>query len=103
MTDMQDHYSYVDDRLSVYNYLRYSPQVWRLLNSDVHWQNRLRHSQYIELFERAGYSVVYDEPQLPSEEDLPVLAGLPLAPEFRNFTLSDLGTRASHTIIQPRP
>jgi len=37
--DMQDHYSFVDPSISIYNFLRYSDRAWRWVNSPLHFQN----------------------------------------------------------------
>ena len=42
--DYQDHFSYFDSRISVYNFLRYSERAWAWYNPALHYQNRLRHS-----------------------------------------------------------
>jgi hypothetical protein len=52
--DTQDHYHYVQSSISVYNYLRFPGWQWRWLNPPLHSRNRLRRSEYIELFEGAG-------------------------------------------------
>ncbi len=44
--DYQDHYSYFDPRVSVYNFLRYTDREWRWYNPSLHQQNRLRHQDY---------------------------------------------------------
>lgn len=106
LIDMQDHYQYIDSKVSVYNFLRYRSPVWLLLNPSLQWQSRLRHSQYLELFRAAGYEILFDEPKPPTEEDLSMLAGMHVAPEFARFTLEDLGTRATHLVVRvarPQP
>jgi SAM-dependent methyltransferase len=102
LIDMQDHYNYIDSTVSVYNYLRYPAWRWRFLNPGLQWQNRLRHPVYLELFERAGFEVLLDEAQTPSESDLRELARIPLAPEFTGFSQADLGIRSTHLVARPR-
>src|SRR5207253_3087992 len=52
--DLQDHYSYFDRGLSRYNFLRFSDGAWRLVNSPLHFQNRLRAVDYLRLVRDAG-------------------------------------------------
>src|SRR5579885_860225 len=40
--DLQDHYAYFDPGLSRYHFLRFSDRAWALVNSPLHFQNRLR-------------------------------------------------------------
>ncbi len=102
LIDMQDHYNYIDSGVSVYNYLRYPAWRWRFLNPSLQWQNRLRHSQYLKLFEAAGFEVVADDPVRPSDEDLRELRQMSRAPEFLGFEEADLGIRSTHLVARPR-
>jgi hypothetical protein len=102
LIDMQDHYNYIDSGVSVYNYLRYPQWRWRFLNPSLQPQNRLRYSQYLRLFDAAGFDVVSDEPVRPSPEDLRELRQMRRAPEFAGFDEIDLGTRSTHLVARPR-
>lgn len=88
--DMNDHYAFDDPRISVYNFLRYTDRRWRLINSSLHYQNRLRARDYRELFAQAGLSTV-EEVYTPDLEHRERLRSLPLAPRFaRAYTLDEL-------------
>lgn len=103
LIDMQDHYQYTDAKVSVYNFLRYPPWVWRLLNPSLAWQSRLRHSQYLELFTGAGYDVLSDQSELPTDDDLRELRRMHVAREFARFAPVDLGTKSTHLVARPDP
>ena len=89
--DLQDHYSYFDPSLSRYNFLRFSDSSWRLVNSPLHFQNRLRSPDYLRLVREAGFELVVERPSGPSEEGLAELKALPLAPRFRDYSAEELG------------
>jgi SAM-dependent methyltransferase len=90
--DLQDHYSYFDPSLSRYNFLRYSDSAWRLVNSPLHFQNRLRSPDYLRLVRDAGFGLVVERPSGPDEAGLRQLGALPLAERFRNgYTAEELG------------
>jgi SAM-dependent methyltransferase len=90
--DLQDHYAYFDSSLSRYHFLRFSDRAWGLVNSPLHFQNRLREPDYRRLVEEAGLEVVSWAPSGPSKEGLAQLGGLELAPRFRNgYTREQLG------------
>ena len=90
--DLQDHYAYFDSSLSRYNFLRYPDTAWRLVNSPLHFQNRLRARDYLRLVRDAGFEVVAEHHSGPSEEGLAELRALPLAPRFRNgYAPEELG------------
>jgi Methyltransferase domain len=89
--DMQDHYSFDDKRISSYNFLRYSDRRWRVINSSLHYQNRLRARDYRELFEGAGLVTIDETLYLPAEEHREHLRTLELAPRFaRGYTVEEL-------------
>ncbi len=98
--DMQDHYSFFDPHINVYNYLRYSDRVWRLINSDVHYQNRLRNSDYLSLAGESGLELVLERRGPVSDEDLEALAGIPLAPRFRAYEREDLAIKWTLIVLR---
>jgi len=90
--DLQDHYAYFDPSLSRYHFLRFSDRAWGLVNSPLHFQNRLREPDYRRLVEAAGLDVVSWTPSGPSAEGLAELEAMELAPRFRNgYTPEQLG------------
>jgi SAM-dependent methyltransferase len=89
--DLQDHYAYFDRSLSRYNFLRFSDGAWRLVNSPLHFQNRLRSSDYLRLVREAGLELAVERPSGPSEEGRAELRSLPLAERFRGYAEDDLG------------
>ena len=100
--DLQDHYAYFDRSLSRYHFLRYSDRAWRLVNSPLHHQNRLRSPEYLQLACDAGFDLVVERPSGPSEAGLQELESLPLAPRFRRFPPEELGvTVLSFVAVRP--
>jgi len=89
--DLQDHYAYFDRSLSRYNFLRFSDGAWRVVNSPLHFQNRLRAPDYLRLVREAGLELVSATPSGPSEQGLAELGSLPLAPRFRGYPPEELG------------
>lgn len=87
LVDMCDHYAYVDPDVSVYNFLRYSDRAWRLIDNSIQPMNRLRASQYEEMYEQLGIPVteVHREGCDPLQ-----LVGEPLAPRFKAMDPADV-------------
>jgi SAM-dependent methyltransferase len=83
--DLSDHFSHFDHSLSPYNYLRYSDRTWRLVNSELLYQNRLRRSDYVSAFDRAGLTVVAERTWQPNV-DLPE----DIDSRFRDYYPEDL-------------
>ncbi|MFH1036329.1 MAG: class I SAM-dependent methyltransferase [Pseudomonadota bacterium] len=100
--DMQDHYSYFDPALSPYNYLRFNPGAWRLINCGLHYQNRLRLPDYLAAVAQAGLVVVNQSVTWPSARDLQSLRALPLAARFQGrYRTHDLAARSARLICRP--
>ncbi|WP_027396887.1 class I SAM-dependent methyltransferase [Anaerovibrio lipolyticus] len=56
--DYSDHFAHSDPNISVFNYMQYSDSAWEKYNSYIHFQNRLRRSDYIELLTKSGFEIV---------------------------------------------
>ena len=89
--DLQDHYAYFDPSISRYNFLRFSERTWSLVNSPLHYQNRLRARDYLRLARETGFELVAESPSPPSRQGLEELRELPLAPRFRAYPPDELG------------
>jgi SAM-dependent methyltransferase len=90
LIDYQDHYSWRDSRISVYNFLQYSEREWSWFNSSLHYQNRLRHSHYRQMLLDAGFSIASEDLTQPSERDLQRFKSIRLSREFETLPESDL-------------
>jgi hypothetical protein len=94
--DYHDHYSTADHSIPRFNFYRYG-RAWRFFNPKNHYQNRLRHPDYIRLFKR--FDVV--------SERIPCDGGLPkrLSPMFRRYSHEDLtalnGLFVLHKLSKP--
>ena len=85
--DMSDQYAHFDNRITYFNFLRFSDRLWRWLNNPIIPLNRLRVSDYRRAFRENGFEIVDETNQQgdPSE-----LAGIPLAQRFRGYPVEDL-------------
>jgi SAM-dependent methyltransferase len=99
--DLKDHYSYFEPRLSPYNFLRYSDRRWRWLSPSLQYQNRLRHSDYRKLFERAGLSVVSEDVLGGAADELAHLRRTKLAARFDGYEIEDLAVQELSVIVAP--
>lgn len=98
--DYSDHYRQCDGTVGAYNYLKYSDTVWTLFNPPSHYQNRLRHSDYINLLGDAGFAIIHENVEAPG-------AGLPihsakLAARFRSYALQDLLPLRGQIVAKPK-
>lgn len=79
--DYKDHWSYFDHSISHLNFLRYSPAKWAIYNPALHYQNRHRHSDYVEVFKETGFTIKSIE-----LERKPI----PQVPTFQSYRHDDL-------------
>lgn len=56
--DYSDHYSHTDKNLSPLNFLKYNSYEFNYYNHDSHYQNRLRHDDYKDIFQKIGFKVL---------------------------------------------
>ena len=72
--DYHDHFAGADADIDGLHFLRYSDREWARWNSDLQFQNRLRHLDHRALFEEAGFEIVAEEavedPALPADPPL---------------------------------
>ena len=68
--DYSDHYAHTDKSISLLNYLRFEEDAWKKYNHNCHYQNRLRHYEYVELFKSCGFVVIEEELSY-AEDDIP--------------------------------
>jgi SAM-dependent methyltransferase len=101
--DYQDHYSFSDENISAYNFLRYSDRTWRLFNPYLHYQNRLRHPDYVAAFKDAGLETLQVKKIGPTGEDLRQVQELGLAAGFRHYPLDELAVRGAVFVLRPNP
>lgn len=98
-TDYQDHYSYCDERVSIYNFLRYSDAKWQKYSPPLNYTNRLRHRDYLTMFRDAGFEVLADTTYDIREEDLLSLSKMPRDARFTGYTDRELAVRGAHTVL----
>jgi SAM-dependent methyltransferase len=97
--DYSDHYRQTGDGINEYNYLKYSDRVWKLLNPPTHYQNRLRHCDYIKLLTDTGFVVV--EQTVESQGTPDQLRTGDLTPRFRKYSLAELLPLRAQIVAKP--
>jgi len=59
--DYSDHYAYTDRTIGPLNYLQYSTGQFSQFNHRVHYQNRMRHHDYLRLFRSLNFKIIKAE------------------------------------------
>ncbi len=61
--DYSDHFSHSDQNISAINFLQYSDREWdRFAGNRYMYMNRLRHDDFINLFESVGHHIIVAQP-----------------------------------------
>jgi len=87
--DYSDHYSHTDRSITPYNFLKFSDPAWSFLNPAIHYQNRLRHSQYCDLLTSCGFHLASMEPHSP-KDGVRSVSEINVAEKFRDLTPDDM-------------
>jgi hypothetical protein len=93
-----DQYSYFDRSITPFNFLKFSEERWKLFNSPITWLNRMRISDYRELFGSLGFEITKEVNTFGSKEDLKKIR---LAPEFQKYSEADLLVLTSWLTAKP--
>lgn len=95
--DFTDHYAATHKGMTHVNFLRYSDKFWNKVGqNDILYQNRLRRSDYLKAFTKAGFEIenIHDHWS-------PVnLHGVPLAPRFKFSEKGDISCTSSRIVLK---
>lgn len=90
----KDHFAAVDSTIGPYNFLRFTAREWDRFSPALHFQNRLRHLDYINMMRAAGFTVVEERPVTEiTDAVLEELAAIPIADEFRGYSPRELAAQ----------
>jgi len=99
--DYTDHWSYFDHCISIYNFLKYSHSKWQRYNPPLHYQNRLRHRDYLDIISQTNFQVLEDNPTPPSKEEMDALRTLEIDAYFLNkYTVEELAIKGTKLILK---
>ncbi len=98
--DYKDHWSYFDKDISIYNFLKYSDKEWKKYNPSLHYQNRLRHKEYLNLINKTDFQIMEDMAVLPTEEEITVLKNMTVDAKYKNYSITELSIKSSHIVLK---
>jgi hypothetical protein len=99
--DYTDHYAHADASIGEYNFLRFTDAEWARFNPGIHYQNRLRHHEYGEIFREAGF-VPLAEHTIAAAGSGDPLRGIAVAGRFRGMPREQLTVRTGHWVLARR-
>lgn len=97
--DPSDHFAHDDSSITAINFLQFGDAEWASwAGNQFMYHNRLRAFEYLELFERAGVSVL-EQQQALDEPSLSALKnGFPLHRQFRHIAAEELAVRSLNVL-----
>jgi len=99
--DYQDHYSYFDKNISVYNFLKFNQGTWNtFFNPSLHYQNRLRHKEYLQLFYESGFNILEDNYYGGTPSDIEQIKTVRINKQFSNYDLNELAIRGTFIVLR---
>jgi SAM-dependent methyltransferase len=101
--DNSDHWEFEDKTISRTNFLQFSDSVFRLtcLNAQ-HYQNRLRHSEYVDGLQATGFDLVRAEREVDMKS-VATLKQMSVDRRFLKFGVEDLATITSYLLaLKPK-
>lgn len=102
VVDYRDHYAYTDSSIGPYNFLQFSDEEWRRWNPGLHYQNRLRRSDYMAVFDQAGFEIVEQVDAKPDTAILASLDRLHLSPRFASYDLEEIRVVRSDFVLRKK-
>src|SRR6267143_270981 len=99
--DLSDHYAHFDPSISIYNFMKFSDSTWRIFNSRIQFQNRLRVGDYIRIFRDAGFGILELKKYAGSERDISMLGHIRLNHKYRGRDFAeDIAPRRLDAVLE---
>ena len=102
IVDLQDHFAQIDPSLSHHSFLRYPDPVWNLITSKFNYVNRLRFSDYLELFQTEGFEILHQDVYKAKDEELDFIRKMEIASCFKKYSLEELGGRVLTLVVKKK-
>ena len=93
--DMSDHFAHLDNSITIYNFLRFSPEEWNRIDNEVQPQNRWRMSDYEQLYQALDLRISAKETRPGEVADLEKIT---IADCFSLKTKEDLAISHVHLV-----
>lgn len=100
--DYADHFSYSDKTISAINFLQYSDKEWdRYANNRYMYMNRLRHDDFIKIFESSNQKIILNQPDIDEQAEELLRSGtLEVDEKFKNKPQDVLATTSAWIVSQ---
>jgi len=99
-----DHRAHSDGSLSLYDFLKYSKKEWDNIQTKFDYHNRLRLPNYLDIFEDAGFEILFVEYDKASEneEKYRKFKELEIHPDFKKYTEEELSAGSINVLLRKK-
>jgi SAM-dependent methyltransferase len=97
-----DHFAASDSSIGIYNFLRFDDGDWARHNSPLHYQNRLRHVDYLRAIAEAGFRVRGEWPTTGTDAEIRDLEQMRLGPRFATYSTAELAVKNALIVAERR-
>src|SRR5262249_55625200 len=101
--DTSDHFSHHDRSILPINFLQYSDAKWaRLAGNQFAYHNRLRASEFMDLYSECGHEVLFWKPYIDEDSRRALANAFPLHSRFRSYPPDILSTIVLQVLSRPQ-
>jgi SAM-dependent methyltransferase len=100
--DNSDHWEHYDKGISRLNFLKFNDFIWKFTSiNPLVYLNRLRHYEYLEMLDKTGFKIDYDDSNL-DEKALTDLKHLKICKKYRNSPHKKLAILTSYIVASKK-
>ncbi|WP_417608582.1 class I SAM-dependent methyltransferase [Owenweeksia hongkongensis] len=85
--DLSDHFAHFDHSINIYNFLKFSPKGWKIIDNTIQPQNRLRWKDYLEMYRKVELPV---SEEITREGDLKLLSQVKVHKSYQSYSQEEL-------------
>lgn len=99
-----DHRAYSDSSISHYDFLKYSQAEWDNIQTKFDYHNRLRLPQFLEIFDKTGFEVVYLEYDKvdPDSKKYELFKKLNIHADFNQFSEDEILAGSINVLLRKK-
>ena len=93
LIDPSDHFAHQDKNISKINFLKYSNKKWKFIaDNKFAYCNRLRYPDFINLFNKNNFNIVYEEKVIDERSLNELKNGFKVNTIFESYSITELAT-----------
>jgi SAM-dependent methyltransferase len=103
LIDNADHWAQKDRSISAVNFLQFDETFWKVISLNrLDYQNRLRHNDYLDLFQKSGFKTVLDR-SFPLYKESDPSSKFKLAAKYGGKSIEELSTLSFFVVKKTPP